>query len=121
MLALIPDMSDHTISVTASGMVTATDYEAVLIPAVEAAFATHGKVRVLYHLGPSFSGFTPGAMWDDMKMGLAHIRGWQRIAVVTDLEWIAGATRLFGFAMPCETRVFSNRDLGRATEWIGAD
>jgi len=105
MLALIPDLADHVIGVTASGMVTAADYEAVLIPAVKVAFATHGKVCVLYHLGPSFAGFTAGAMWDDLKVGVAHISEWERIAMVTDHEWIGADRRRrngewYGHAFP---------------------
>lgn len=54
-------------------------------------------------------------------MGFAHRKAWERIAVVTDEGWIAGATRLFGFAMPCPVRVFSNEEFAEAANWIAAD
>ncbi len=120
MIELIPNLPDHVVGVLASGQVTASDYIKVLVPAVEAEQAKHGKVRVLYQLGPAFTGFTAGAMWDDMKLGVAHLNAWERIAVVTDVDWIAGATRFFGFAMSCPVRIFSNSDLAAATSWIAA-
>jgi hypothetical protein len=120
MMERIPDLPDRVVGIRASGQVTASDYEGVLVPAVEAGLAEHGKVRLLYQLGPAFTGFTPGAMWGDMKIGVAQINAWERIAVVTDVDWIAGATRLLGFAVPCPVRVFPNNEIAEATRWISA-
>lgn len=120
MIQLLPDLPRHVIGIVASGQVNASDYEIVVIPAIESALKLHGRIRMLYQLGPAFSGFTSGAMWDDMKLGLAHFKAWERIAVVTDLDWVAGATRLFGFAMPCSVKVFSNKEFAEAANWIVA-
>jgi len=118
LLELIPNLPDHVVGVVASGQVTAGDYEAVLIPAIESVLARKGRIRTLYHVGPAFTGFTSGAMWDDMKLGVAHWQAWDKVAVVTDVDWIAGATRLFGFAMPCPVKVFANNEIAEATQWI---
>lgn len=119
MIEKIPDLPENVLGFTAKGTVTANDYETVLIPAVEALFARQGKVRFLYHLGEGFSGFEGAAMWDDAKLGLRHLRGWERIAVVSDVEWIRGAIRVFGLAIPGHVRVFHNRELTEAKRWIG--
>ena len=121
MITLIPDLPENVIGIYASGEVTANDYETVLIPVIESALKEHGNVRLLYQLGPEFTGFTSGAMWDDMKLGIGHLKSWEKIAVVTDLEWLAGATRLFGFAIPCPVMVFSNNEMAEAVRWISAD
>ncbi len=118
MMELIPNLPDHVVGVVASGEVTASDYETILIPAIESVLARKGKVRTLYQVGPDFTSFTTGAMWDDMKVGMAHWHEWEKVAVVTDVDWIANATRLFGFAMPCPIKVFANKDIGEAIGWI---
>ena len=118
MLKRIPTLPDHVVGVVASGEVTADDYETVLIPAIESVLARKGKIRTLYQVGPDFTGFTPGAMWDDMKVGLAHWQDWEKVAVVTDVEWIANATRFFGFAMPCPVKIFGNHEFAEAARWI---
>jgi hypothetical protein len=118
MIELLPDLPDHVVGIVASGQVTASDYETVLVPAIEAKLAGHGKLRILYQLGPAFTGFTVGAMWDDLKLGVAHLKAWEKVAVVTDVDWIANATRLFGFAMPCPVKAFSNEKIAEAALWV---
>jgi hypothetical protein len=118
MVEKIPDLPDNVLGFTAKGTVTAHDYEAVIIPAVEALFSRRSKVRFLYHLGEDFSGFEPGAVWDDTKLGLKHLGGWERMAVVSDVEWIRAAVKIFGVAIPGHVRVFHNRELAAATRWI---
>ena len=120
MIEPMQGLPDHVVAIAASGEVSARDYETVLVPAVEAALARHEKIRLLYQLGGDFTGFTAGAMWDDMKVGLDHFTKWERIAVVTDLRWVANATRMFRFAMPCPVRVFANAELAEARRWIAA-
>jgi SpoIIAA-like len=119
MIEQIPDLPANVLGFTAKGTVTANDYESIIIPAVEALFSRQNKVRFLYHLGEDFSGFETAAAWDDMKLGLKHLTGWERIAVVSDVEWIRAAVKVFGFAIPGHVRVFHNRELGEATLWIG--
>lgn len=48
------------------------DYENVLVPAVEAAIAEHGKVRLVYVFGHEFDDFEGEAMWEDVKLGARH-------------------------------------------------
>ncbi len=76
MIERIPDLPDNVIGFVASGQVTAGDYESVVIPAIESALKTQGNVRTLYQLGPAFTEFSAGAMWDDMKLGMAHLKAW---------------------------------------------
>lgn len=120
MIERLPHLPDRILGYVASGEVTARDYETVLIPAIDAMIKQQGTVRLLYQIGPAFSGFTAGAMWDDAKLGMAHLKAWEKIAVVTDIDWIAGAVRLFGFAMPGGVKVFSNGEYDDAVKWLGA-
>jgi hypothetical protein len=118
MVEQIPDLPDDVLGFTAKGTVSANDYESVMIPAVEALFSRQGKARFLYHLGEDFSGFEAAAMWDDAKLGLKHLGGWERIAVVSDVEWIRAAVKILGVAMPGHVRVFQNGELAEAKRWV---
>ena len=120
MIELLTNLPDNVVGIRASGHVSAADYETVLMPAVETGLAKHDRLRLLYQLGGDFTGFSPGAMWDDMKMGIAHLRAWERIAVVTDVSWVATAARMFRFVMPCPVRVFSVEERAKAEAWIVA-
>ena len=118
MVEKIANLPDNVLGFTAKGTVTANDYESVIIPAVEALFSQQRKVRFLYCLGEDFSGFEAAAVWDDTKLGLKHLAGWERMAVVSDVEWIRAAVKVFGLAIPGQVRVFHNRDLAEATRWV---
>ncbi len=120
MITLLPNLPGNTIGVSASGRVSGADYEELLIPAVETALAKHKKLRLIYEISNDFTGFAPGAMWDDMKLGMAHLSAWERVAVVTDVSWIANATNMFKFVMPCTVKVFSLKDRAEAEAWIAA-
>lgn len=118
MIEAISGLPDNVVGIVASGFVTASDYEAILVPAVEARLKKFDRLRLLYRIDPEFKGFTPGAMWDDLKLGVGHWRAWEKIAVVTDVDWIANLGRLFSFAMPCPTRVFPDSAIEQATDWL---
>ena len=126
MLEIISGLPDNVLGFTAKGKVTSEDYETILIPAVEKKLKSHEKVCLLYNLGDEFEGFAAGAMWDDAKVGLAHITKWDKIAIVTDVNWIEKAGKIFGFAIETmsvtgDVKVFHNAELDQANEWIGKD
>jgi len=118
MIEKIPDLPENVLGFRATGTVTANEYDSVIIPAVEAMISREGKVRLLYHLGEDVSGFEAGAVWDDTKLGLKHFAGWEKLALVSDIEWVRWALRIFGLAMPGHVRVFHNRDLAEAKRWV---
>ena len=118
MIERIPGLPDTVLGFRAKGTVTADDYESTIIPAVEAMFARHPKVRFLYQLGDGFSGFEAAAMWDDTKLGLKHLAGWEKMAVVSDVEWIRAAIRIFALAIPGHVRVFHNSEFAQAKQWV---
>ncbi len=118
MIEIIPHLPDDVVGFRATGKVTGLDYESVLVPLVEERLQRHPKIKLLYHLGPEFSGFEAEAMWDDAKVGLQHFTAWQKIALVSDVGWIRGVMKIFGFAMPGHVRIFSNAELDSAREWV---
>ena len=101
-----------------NGQVTRQDYETVLMPAIEHALTYHEKVRLYYQIDPGFSGMELGAMWDDFKVGMEHLFRWDRIAVVTDVEWIRYTFNAFSFVIPCTAKVFHLEETPAAKEWI---
>ena len=74
MMKLLSNLPKHIVGVSASGQIDAKAYETVLIHALDAALQKHKRIRVLYQLTPDFEGFTTGSMWDDAKLGLAHLK-----------------------------------------------
>ncbi len=118
MIEIIQGMPENIVAVSASGKVTGKDYDNVLIPAIEDKLKKHGKIRVLYMLGPDFTGFTAEAMWDDAKIGIKHLTAYEKVAVVSDVVWVVNAMKFFSFIMPCPVKTFGNDRLPEARNWI---
>ena len=71
-------------------------------------------LRPLYHLGPEFTGLDAGAFWEDAKVGLRHMTGFEKCAVVTNVSWIREAVGLFRVLIPCPVHIFRNDQLTEA-------
>jgi hypothetical protein len=117
-IAQIEGMPAGTLGFRAHGQVTAADYESIVVPDVEAAFALNRKLRLLYVTAEDFTGFDPGAMWNDAKMEARHFSGWDRVALVTDVPWLRGTAMAFSFSMLAQFRLFRSAELEEATRWI---
>lgn len=118
MIEVITDLPDRVLGLRASGEITANDYTTVLVPAIEDKLTQHKKVRLLYVIDDAFKGFSGGAAWEDAKVGMKHLTSFERVAVVTDVDWIEKSVKAFGFALPGEVRVFDDDDLEDARKWI---
>ena len=120
MITILEGFPDNVVAVRGTGHVTRADYETVLIPRVEAVARNHPKLRCYYEIGPGFTGMEPGAMWDDFKVGVEFWTRWDRVAVLTDVPWIAHAMNAFRFLMPGRIRVFEMKDKDAARTWVTA-
>lgn len=118
MIERLKGFPDNVVAIKARGEVTKSDYDEVLIPAVENTLKSHDKIRILYELGPDFDGYDAAAAWEDFKVGMGHFSRWERIAVITDIEWIGVATRLFSVFLPGTIRVYPNDEAAKARLWI---
>jgi hypothetical protein len=115
MIKELGGMPAGVIGFEASGQLRAEDYRDVVLPALVRAAET-GDVRFVIAIR-DFSGVSGGTLWQDLKMGVEHLRAWKRIALVTDIEWMRHLTALFGWMTPGETKTFSVAQLDEAIKW----
>jgi hypothetical protein len=120
LLERLKDLPSGIEGVNAIGKISKEDYEQVFVPLFDEIRREGRRIRLLYQFGSEFESFTPGAAWEDAKIGLHSMRLFDGCAVVTDLTWIREMTRLAGFLMPCPVRVFGNQERDNAIEWLGS-
>jgi SpoIIAA-like len=120
MFEVMTEVPKGVIGIAAKGTVQTQDYETVLIPLVQAKLATNDKLRLLLQFGPEFTGYTAGAMWEDSKFGFSHLRDFQKIAVVTDADWLRHAVEMFAPFVPCPVRVFPVNEAAAAKTWVAS-
>ena len=120
----LTDMPSGTIGFRTAGEIEREDYDEVLVPALRRALEAGGGLRTPYVI-EDLDEIEPGALWADARLGfdvgVRHHEAWIRSAIVTDIDWMARATKLFAWMIPGEARVFPRDDLEQAKTWVAGD
>ena len=117
MFELLPESTEDTIGFSISGKVADEDYE-LLLPKLDEAIATHGKINLLVLLG-DFEGYDGlDAAKADFRLGTHQYRQVQRAAFVGQGK---GQKRLIKIMDPftrhTEERFFEHDQLEEAWNW----
>lgn len=118
MIEQLPTSTSDHLELRFTGQIGQSDYDDVVIPAIESAFADNDRIRMLSIFDEEFGGFDMGAVWADTQMGVSHWSGFDRIAVVTDVGWMKMAMRAVAPMAPCPIQVFSLSELDEARRWL---
>jgi len=116
MLEAIADLPEGVIGFEGTGKIEAADYTGALMPAVRRLWQEGKDVRIVL-VFERWDGMTSGATWEDLKVGVEHLRRWKRIALVTDLDWMITVTSLFGWMTPGELKRFPVAQRDEAIAW----
>jgi hypothetical protein len=124
MIELITDMPEGTLGFRVSGKVVKGDYTDVLEPELKKTLDSGNKLRTLYVI-ESLDKIEPSALWEDSKtgfnLGVRHHKEWDRSAIVTDIEWMVHATKLFAWMIPGEARVYPLAEVEEAKRWVAGE
>jgi len=120
MIQLLEGLPPNVVGIELSGKVTEVDYESTILPQIEEKQRQFDKVRMLYITAKDFDGFSAGAIWQDTKVAFKRPGSWEKIAIVSDEEWLKRAVRLFSWMVPGEVNVYSLADRERARDWVVA-
>jgi hypothetical protein len=119
MLKRIEDMPAGTIGFEAHGEVEDDDWEEVVEPALREELARGAKLRVLYLLGPSAGEVEGDAIEAGAGFRARHATSFDRVAVVSDEDWLRPALKALSFLLPGKTKAFRVADLAGAKSWLG--
>ena len=118
MLKRVENLEGDTLGFEAVGEVTGEDYEKTLIPALEESLQKHDKINFLYLIGDNFKSFDLKAMYDDSMVGVKHFFDFNKIAVVTNKDWIKNLTKAFAPLYPMQIKAFDTENLQEAIKWL---
>jgi SpoIIAA-like len=121
MLRSISDMPAGTIGFEAIGEVEDDDWEEAVEPVLRREIADGRKVRLLYLLGPEARDVEGDAMSADTGFRMRHATSFDRVAVVSDEDWMRPALRALSFLLPGKAKGFRVRELEAAKAWLGED
>jgi hypothetical protein len=118
MLRRMDDMPTGTIGFEAVGEVEDDDWEKAVEPVLRHEMADGRKVRLLYVLGPEARDVEGDAMAADTEFRARHASSFERVAVVSDEDWMRPALRALSFMLPGKAKGFRVRDLAAAKTWL---
>lgn len=106
----------NIVEITVAGTITAADFEQ-LVAQMKPDFERHGKLRILEEIR-SFEGIDPLALLKDIQFALPRIGDIERIAVVTDTNWILTMTTALANVVPAQVKAFDHLGLEDARAWL---
>jgi hypothetical protein len=121
MLQRITDMPAGTIGFEAIGEVEDDDWEKAVEPLLRKEIAAGHGVRLLYLIGTSAREVEGDAMKADAGFRMRHATSYERVAVVSDEDWMRPALRALSFLLPGKARGFHVRELDEAKTWLVED
>ena len=118
MLRRMTDMPAGTIGFEAVGEVEDDDWEQAVEPVLRREIAEGRQLRLLYLLGPEARDVEGDAMSADAGFRARHITSFERVAVVSDEDWMRPALRALSFLLPGKAKGFHVRELDAAKTWL---
>ncbi len=115
------DMPAGTIGFEAVGDVEDDDWEETVEPVLRREIAEGRNVRLLYLIGTGAREVEGDAMTADTGFRVRHATSYERVAVVSDEDWMRPALRALSFLLPGKARGFRVRDLAAAKAWLAKD
>ena len=120
MIRILDGMPPGVVGFEAAGKLSAHDYTTVLGPALADATRAGDKIRVVLVFSGEFDGMEAGAVWQDLELGIKDWNAWERIALVTDHDWMKDGLRLFAWAVPGDVKAFGTAERADAIVWAAA-
>ena len=118
MLRAMTDMPPGTIGFEAVGEVEDDDWEQSVEPVLRTEITAGHKVRMLYLLGAESREVERDAVAADTGFRARHATSFERVAVVSDEDWIRPAVRVLSALLPGKARGFRVQELEAAKSWL---
>ncbi|MBC7552892.1 MAG: STAS/SEC14 domain-containing protein [Taibaiella sp.] len=118
MIEQLKDVAADVVGFRATGQITKEDFDNVLLPAVNALAERKGDIKYMLILDTDISNLTPGAWFDDIKMGLMHLLKWRKMAIVTDQPGVNKMTDMAAHILPGEVKSYTIAETEEAKKWL---
>lgn len=121
MLRRMTGMPAGTIGFEAIHEVDDDDWEETVEPILRREIAEGRDLRLLYLIGVQAGELEGDAMQADTEFRVRHATSFERVAVVSDEDWMRPALRALSFLLPGRARGFRVRELEQAKAWLAEE
>lgn len=106
----------EVIEVRVVGTLESKDYDE-FTPLVDKFLKADKRVRVLFD-AREFTGWTPGALWEDIKFDAKHLSDIDRVAIVANDAFRKSVAAFCKPFTPASVKIFDGSELDQARAWI---
>lgn len=114
---IVTDHQDGLVSAVVYGEFTMADY-AEFEDQINYRIRFQGPVNLLFDLR-QMADFTLDVAWEEIRFSRAHARDFDKIAVLTDSQWVAWSAWLSRAFVDAELRVFDDEQDAR--QWLASE
>src|SRR5574343_1518778 len=111
---IVTDQKEHRVSVSVFGEFILADYKE-FEELVNFKVQFEGPVDLLFDLR-EMAGFTLDVAWEEIKFSRAHANDFNRVAVVTDSQWVTWSAWLSQTFVNADVEVFDSAV--KARQWL---
>lgn len=104
------------LTIKAIGTLTHEDYQTIT-PMIDSALegVKNPKIKAIFD-AKDLDGWELQAAWDDFKIGLKHGNEFEKIAIITDKNWLKIGTKISSWFMQGDIENFENEE--EALKWL---
>jgi hypothetical protein len=118
MVELLTDLPPHVAAYKALGAISKEEYETVVMARVDEVAAVYGRINFLVQLETGMENYSIGAFIDYIKVSFEHFSKWNRMAIVSDQQWVRRAYDTLSYLVHGEIRTYELKELDNAKEWV---
>jgi len=111
---IVTDQQPHRVHVTVYGEFTLADYRE-FEELVNSKVKFEGPVDLIFDLS-QMADFTVDVAWEDIKFARSHSHDFNRIAVITDSQWVTWSAWISQIFVDADVEVFEG--LEEACAWL---
>jgi hypothetical protein len=120
MVELLPDFPPHVAAYRASGTISKDEYEQVVMARVDEVAAKYGRINFLVRLETGMENYSISAFTEYLKVSFEHFTKWNRMAIVSDQQWLRQTYNILSYLVPGEIKGFELKDFEAAKAWVSA-
>jgi len=118
MVELLNDFPPYVAAYKATGHVNKEEYEHVVMARINEVAAHYGKINFLVLMETEVWDYSFGSLVDYVKMTFEHFKQWNRLAVVSNEQWVNKVYDVLGGLVYGEVKSFKIYQYEEARQWI---
>ncbi|MDM8176486.1 MULTISPECIES: STAS/SEC14 domain-containing protein [Olivibacter] len=120
MLALMDNFPPHVVAYRAQGKVNGEEYKEIVVQRIAEVAKAYPQINFIVLLETGFEDYSLQALLEYIKVSFEHFSKWNRMAIVSDQQWVRKIYDILSPLVHGEIRTYRLEDQQIACEWVSA-